>query len=55
MLGDDDVTMCVQATESVVCTVDSLITHTPWWTALAMRYEGLCVMREPFWCEIRVW
>ena len=36
-------------------TVDSLITHTPWWTALAMPYEGLCVMREPFWCEIGVW
>lgn len=27
-------------------TVDSLITHTLWWTAQAMSYEGLCVMRE---------
>jgi len=46
---------CPAASRMIGTTVDSLITHTPWWTAQAMSYEGLCVMREPFWCEIWVW
>jgi hypothetical protein len=35
-------------------TVDSLITHTPRWTPKAMGYEGLWVMRDDFWCKIRI-
>ena len=23
--------------------VEPVITHTPWWTAQGMRYEGLCI------------
>ena len=36
-------------------TVKPLITHTPWWTAHAMGYEGLWVMRVNFWCEMMIW
>jgi hypothetical protein len=36
-------------------TVDSLITHTPMWTAQAMGFEGLLVMRERFWCKFGGW